>query len=274
MVDVIDFTSFYLVLGFKKYPMKKAFLFIYIMFINFVSMSQNTIVAHRGAWKTQKLPENSIASMLHAVELGCYGSEFDVHLTADNILIINHDDKYHDMIIEKTTLEDLHKFPLSNGEKLPILKEFFLAYKTKKTKTRLICEIKPVSSDEKALQIVELTLAMVKDLKLTSKVDYISFDYRIVKNLKKLNPKAHVQYLNGEKSPAELHADGVDGLDYHFSVFKKKPEWITEAKSLKMSLNAWTVNDEATIKWFLDNKFDQITTNEPELALELEKGKK
>lgn len=98
---------------------------------------------------------------------------------------------------------------------------------------------------------------------------YISFDYGIVKKVLELQPDANVAYLNGEKSPLELKADKVPGLDYHFSIFKKNPGWIEEAKKNKVELNVWTVNNAEDLKWFIDQKFDYITTNEPELLFEL-----
>jgi glycerophosphoryl diester phosphodiesterase len=39
---------------------------------------KNKVIAHRGAWKAQGLPQNSLASLREAVRLGCEGSEFDV----------------------------------------------------------------------------------------------------------------------------------------------------------------------------------------------------
>ncbi|MBK9678989.1 MAG: hypothetical protein IPO69_08985 [Saprospiraceae bacterium] len=37
-------------------------------------------------WACRK---NSIAALRHAIDLGCVGSEFDVHMTADDSLIIS-----------------------------------------------------------------------------------------------------------------------------------------------------------------------------------------
>jgi glycerophosphoryl diester phosphodiesterase len=56
-----------------------------------ITFADNVVVAHRGAWKQKDIPENSIASLKHAIELNCTGSEFDVRMTADDILIVNHD---------------------------------------------------------------------------------------------------------------------------------------------------------------------------------------
>ena len=226
----------------------------------------NPVIAHRGAWKAKNLPENSIASLKHAIELKCIGAEFDVHLTADNVLVINHDPKYHDLEIEKSTYQQLSSFPLSNGEKLPTLEEYIKAGKN--PYTRLVCEIKPASSVERGRLVAQQVVSLVKKLKAEKIVDYISFDYEILLKIRSLNPKAHLQYLNGTKSPAELKSDKINGADYHYSVFKRNPEWIAESKKLGLSLNAWTVNDAKDMEWLIANGFDFITTNEPELTFE------
>lgn len=99
-------------------------------------------------------------------------------------------------------------------------------------------------------------------------VVYISFDYDILKKIRTMNPTVSLQYLQGDKSPEQLKADGISGLDYHFSVFKKHPEWIESAKKNNITLNAWTVNDAEDMDWLIANGFNYITTNEPELLQE------
>ena len=110
---------------------------------------------------------------------------------------------------------------------------------------------------------------LVKELKAASFVVYISFDYEILKRLLDLDVTVSTQYLNGDIAPEQLKADGINGADYNFSVFQKHPEWIASAKKNNILLNAWTVNEEKDIKWLFENKFDFITTNEPELALDI-----
>src|SRR5687768_10559476 len=84
-----------------------------------VEFADNPVIAHRGAFKKNNLPENSIAALKEAIRLRCTGSEFDVRMTLDDTLIINHDPHYNGLEIEKTNYKDLSKIPLSNGEMLP-----------------------------------------------------------------------------------------------------------------------------------------------------------
>jgi len=234
-----------------------------------ISFAANPIVAHRGAFKKNGFPENSIASLRHAIELKCTGTEFDIHMTADDSLVINHDPHYNKLTIEKTTYADLIKTPLSNGEQLPTLQEYTLAGLKNNSATRLVFEIKPSGiSKERALLVTEKVVHLVHRLGAAPMAVYISFDYDVCKKVKQLDPHAHVQYLNGDKSPEEIKAGGLDGVDYHYSVFQKHPDWIGQAKKNNIALNAWTVNTAAEMDWLLANQFEFITTNEPELLAE------
>jgi glycerophosphoryl diester phosphodiesterase len=249
-------------------PKKNYFFSLCFLLKSLIGFSQNpnSVIAHRGAWKAYDLPENSIASLKQAIVLNCKGSEFDVHMTADGVLVVNHDAKYHDLEIEKSTYKQLSAYSLSNGEQLPRLKEYLKAGKNKNT--RLVCEIKPASNTKRGRMVAQKVVALVEKLKVKEIVDYISFDYDILLKIRSLDPMAHLQYLTGNKSPVELKKDKIDGLDYHFSVFKNRPEWIEDAKVLGLSLNTWTVNETKDLDWFIANNFDFITTNEPERAFE------
>jgi glycerophosphoryl diester phosphodiesterase len=228
---------------------------------------RNKVIAHRGAWKNTNSPENSLAALNHAINIGCEGSEFDVHLSADSVLFINHDDKIQGLDIEKSDSKQLAALKLTNGEALPTLTAY-LREGLKQNRTKLILEIKPSTiSTGRALALTKRVVAMVTAMKAEGWVDYISFDYDVCKEVIKLAPYAKVSYLKSDKAPAELAADGMYGLDYHFSIMQKHPEWITEAKAKNITINVWTVNDEALMDWLLKENADFITTNEPELLL-------
>lgn len=55
-----------------------------------------SVIGHRGA--AARAPENTLAGLRHAKELGCAWVEFDVRLTADGALVLCHDSR-----LERTT---------------------------------------------------------------------------------------------------------------------------------------------------------------------------
>lgn len=245
------------------------FFLMAIVVFSSCNAKKNAVVAHRGAWKKNNLQENSIAALRHAIDMKLPGTEFDVWRTADDSLVINHDAHYNKLPIEETNYADLIKFKLSNGEKLPTLNEYILEGKRNNKHTLLVCEIKPSQISKErgrmtALKVVET----VKKLKAEKITCYISFDYEILKQIRQVDNKTSLQYLEGNKSPKEVKLDNISGIDYHYSVFKKHPEWIKEAKENNITLNAWTVNDVEVMDWIIENNFDYITTNEPELLIQ------
>lgn len=239
-----------------------------------MQFADNPVIAHRGAFKAMHYPENSIAALRHAIELNCAGSEFDVWMTADDSLVLHHDPDYHGLQIEKASYAELVQFPLANGEPLPTLRNFLLAGIKDNRHTRLVLEIKPSKLEKsRGDTVAKKVVDLVTELKAKRYITYISFDYDILKTVLEKDPSALTQYLNGDQPPEQLKADGIAGLDYHFSVFKKYPQWITKAKQLDLQLNAWTVNNDSDMNWLLDSGFHFITTNEPELLLQIVKQK-
>src|SRR5690606_19712489 len=146
-------------------PSKRAiWLLLPLTFLAFAcgGNSETRVIAHRGAWKSQNLPENSIAALEHAIALGCYGSEFDVHMTKDSIPVVNHDPDFMGMDIETSNYADLLSLSLSNGEKIPTL-EAYLEKGLEQQGTRLILEIKKApSGTPRTLELTRKAVAMVK----------------------------------------------------------------------------------------------------------------
>jgi glycerophosphoryl diester phosphodiesterase len=251
--------------------MRVSFVFLALV-CSFQSMSQtktNTrVIAHRGAWKNTGVPENSIAALQHAIRLGCWGSEFDVHLSADSVPFILHDHSIQGIHIEKSTALQLSQIKLSNGEPLPTLEAYLEAGENQPT--RLILEIKSSSiSKERSLALAARCVEMVHKENMASITEYIAFDFDVCKKVKELDPSAVVTYLNGDKSPEELATAGLDGLDYHYSILKKNEMWLQDAHARKLITNAWTVNDEEIMQWLIEHRIDFITTNEPEKLIQL-----
>ncbi|KIC64792.1 glycerophosphodiester phosphodiesterase family protein [Chryseobacterium taiwanense] len=228
-----------------------------------IMKAQTQIIAHRGYFQSEPATtENSLKSLENAQKLKIYGSEFDVRMTKDGVLVINHDEHHGKMEISETDFKELEKLKLSNGEDFPTLKDYLKQGKKDKS-LKLIVEIKPDKTKEKEDELTAKTIKMIKDMKLESQSEFISFSLNICKEIKRLEPTFKVQYLRGELSPEQIKNEGLDGLDYHYSIFQKNPTWIAEAKALGLITNSWTVNDVAVYDELKKQGIGFITTNIP-----------
>lgn len=247
----------------------KNFYFTLIFMVGVIqsSLSQETI-AHRGAHKNNDLPENSIASLEAAGKQYLWGTEFDVHMTKDNMLVINHDIDFYGKDIPSSIYKLLSAKRHPNGESIPTLKRYL---KTGQTygNLKMILEIKENPDEERTLKATREIYEMVNKLGSQDQVEYISFSYPACQELRKLDNDISIHYLEGDKAPQELKQDGLSGLDYHFDVYKQHPEWIKQAKDLGLKTNVWTVNDEENIRYFIDQDIDYITTDDPRLVQRL-----
>ena len=228
------------------------------------------VIAHRGYWKTEGSAQNSLRSLEKAAEVKVYGSEFDVHLTADNVLIVNHDNDIQGKRIQTSTYAELKDLKLPNGECVPTLEQYLLKAKEKANRNvRLIFELKPHETPERNREAARRCVEMINQMKLAKRTEYISFNLDACKELIRLAPKADVYYLNGELSPKELKEMGFAGLDYHYKVLQKHPEWVQQCKVLKLKSNVWTVDDPVVMREMRDKGVDFLTTNQPEEALQI-----
>ena len=232
-------------------------------------MADTQVVSHRGYWKADGSAQNSLTSYKKANALGCYGSEIDVWITTDGVVYVNHDRTFKGCRIETSTSAEAGKVILDNGEHMPTLKQYLDV--VKKGKSQLVIEVKTHKDMWRQNLCIDKTLDLVKKAKLDKRVTYIAFSYAAVLRLIEKAPKGtEVYYLNGDKSPEELKQIGCAGPDYEQEVFKTKhPEWFDEFHRQGMKINVWTVDDEATMKYFIDKGVDYITTNEPVLLQSL-----
>jgi len=237
----------------------------------YLMQAQTKVIAHRGYWDCEGSAQNSIASLHKAQELRIYGSEFDVWMTSDGVLVVHHDADIEGLKIEDTPFALIKDFQLKNGEKLPTL-EAYLQQGKKDKKTKLILELKPHSTKDKEDRATAAAVKMVEKAGVRKHTEYISFSLNICKELVRLDPKAEVAYLNGDLSPQELKVLKITGIDYNLKVMQTKKHWIDEARKLKMTVNVWTVNEEADIQEMIEAGVDLITTDRPTVAKELTKS--
>lgn len=244
------------------------FIFLFSISSNFAQNMKTEIIAHRGAWKEFNLPQNSIASLEKAIELKCFGSEFDVHLTKDNIVVVNHDHDFYGIDIESNNYVDLLKKEHPNGEKIPTLEAYFKTGFQQNT-TKLILEIKTsnLGGTERTKKMIDvISKSLPKKAKPTN-LEFILFDYESALYTKKKFPNFQVHYLNGDKSAEEIQKAQLNGMDYHYKLLIKDPNMVPSFNKLGLKTNSWTVNDIEIAKQLKNQGINYITTDYPQLFL-------
>jgi glycerophosphoryl diester phosphodiesterase len=226
------------------------------------------IIAHRGYWDTPGSAQNSVAALQKAQELGIYGSEFDVYITTDDQLVLNHDATINGFTIENSTYDQLKNITLSNGEPLPTLNDYLQQGK-QDANTKLILEIKTHSNSANNLRAAAASVAAVAAAGMTEQVEYISFGLDICSEVVRLQPNAKVAYLLEDRTPQFLHDRGINGIDFYITVLRNHPNYITEAHQLGMTVNVWTVNSESDLIEMALAGVDYITTDQPLAARNL-----
>jgi glycerophosphoryl diester phosphodiesterase len=227
------------------------------------------VIAHRGAWKNTNLPQNSLGALNAAIGMGCFASECDIWMTSDSVLVVNHDPHFYDMPIESTTYNELLSKKYPNGESIATLQQF-LDVIIKQKETRLVLDIKPSKiSKERSIITARKSYEMVVANKAKKITDYILFDYDACLALEKIDPKANIAYLNGDKPPEEVANDGLWGIDYSYRALQKNESWVADAKRRKLTVNVWTVNEQALAESYINQNVEFITTDEPELLLKI-----
>lgn len=151
-------------------------------------MSKNTLLieGHRGF--PSLAPENSLEGFRKAYQSGINGIEFDIWLTADDVIVVSHGcnrmglDKVWDpkkeeftfVFIPKATYPELKQYRGANKtDELCTLEEVFdmLGYQSS---MYLNIEIKHDSD-----KIVEETLRMIKRKRITAKLNFCTFAHRL-----------------------------------------------------------------------------------------------
>lgn len=260
--------------------MKKIITLAAAAMVSVAAMAQPQVIAHRGFHATKGSCRNSIEALKQAQKLGLYGSECDINMTKDGVIVVAHGYLHPDKIyrkgediprlnIQKSTYEELKAIPLENGEVIPTLEEYLTQAKKSK-KTKLIIEIKDHLTPADETEIVQKTVEMVAKFGLEDMVEYIAFRPWVCFELKRCAPEGTpIAYLNGDYDPVYVKGMGISGIDYKYDVLKKKPKWIKSCQKRGLTVNVWTVNAEDKLRWVIEQGVDYITTDDPVLATKL-----
>lgn len=227
------------------------------------------IIAHRGV-RTNGEPDNSLAALATTQKTdGVYGVEFDIFITKDNVIVLNHDKttSNNGYKIEDSTFATVRTETLSNGEPLPTLDEW-LEQARSTPELVMVVEVKRHSNAARALACAQAAVDMIKAKGMEKRVAFISFDYEVCKLVSRELPNIVVGFSSNtsEKTPRQLNDDGINSLSYLWSSLSATGGYIESAHALNMNALTWTVSDAASILDCMAAGIDLIITNDVHIA--------
>ncbi|MBN1125147.1 MAG: glycerophosphodiester phosphodiesterase [Sedimentisphaerales bacterium] len=253
-----------------------------------VGCSKNVeIIAHRGA--SYLAPENTMASVTKAWQLGADAVEVDVYLSKDNRMVVIHDKDTKrtagvELDIAQATSVQLrqldagsHKDVKYAGEKIPFIEEVIAGIPAGK---KLYIEIK---CDE---TIVPYLQQAIEQSGKRQQIVVISFNFDVVKEVKHTMPDIPVYWLAGTRRDketkeylphdpawiAQVRQYGIDGLDVHYAGLTES--FAKDALSAGLGLYVWTVNDPIEALRLQKLGVHGITTDRPAWLKEQMKNKR
>lgn len=239
------------------------------------------IIAHRGA--SALAPENTMAAFRLARELGADGIELDVMLSADEELVVIHDDS-----LERTTngegkvadltwaemqpLDAGSKFnPAFAGEHLPTLSQVY-----EEMGGSLLIDVELKNYSHPYNQLPNKAVALTQKFNLLDSVLFSSFNPANLSAVRKLEPKIKLGLLAESGKSGALWRT-VYGRTFPFDAFHPyfsdvNAAMVKEQHRLGRQVNPWTVDDPQELKRLQGLGVDMVICNDPARARAILEG--
>mgnify|MGYP000878146361 CR=1 FL=1 len=230
-------------------------------------MTLPKIIAHRGA--SGHAPENTLAAFQLALDQKADGIELDVMLTADNQIVVIHDDTVDRTTdgsgrVRDMTLDQLKHLDAGDGEKIPTLEEVLVRFGGKYL---INIELKNYTTIFDGLPV--RVAKMVKDLGLTDTILFSSFNAFNLPRVRRHLPGATLGLLTAPNQARLLiwKLFKYDALHPYFSDVDEG--LVADCHSRQKQINVWTVNEPEDILRMAELHTDSIITNFPEMARQI-----
>ncbi|MGH7596726.1 MAG: glycerophosphodiester phosphodiesterase [bacterium] len=231
--------------------------------------------AHRGA--SGHAPENTLAAIRLAIEMGAEMCELDVQQTADDRLVVMHDDTLDRTTngkgnVSEMTLAELQQYdagswfdPRFAGEKLPALEEVVALVRGR---MQLNIEAKIHGHERNVPSLIVETLRRER---FDDECVVTSFDHKVVDEIKILAPELKVGYIFGWREfYAGVFARKVELLSTHFSLVDTT--FLKRTRAASKKVHVWTVNGQWHMRRMIEMGVDGILTNYPDRLNAINKG--
>ena len=247
--------------------------------INVGVLSRTQVTAHRGF--SHVAPENTMPAFQAAIDSGADYIELDVQLTADDQLVVFHDDRIDRTtngkgMLKNYTYEQLQQFSAGSwfskdGEfddvKIPLLTEVLDLVGND---IMLNIEIKRSGEPKKtAERVVEL----VKEYDIANSCYITSFSYDALKKVKQLDPKIKTGYIaNLSTATSYSRLPYIDAVSMNYLFVNQSV--VNSAHHNGKRIFVWTVDRQSEVQRMMALGVDNIITNRPDKVLEVVDSKK
>jgi len=197
------------------------------------SAERLSVIGHRGA--AGLAPENTLSAIRRALEIGVDAIELDVHVSADNVVIVHHDltlkpeitrtpdgewlSVWKGLPIKDLTLSKLKSYDVgrlkpytsysnryphqqpSDGERIPTLQEVISLLKSlNDVKTQLWIEIKTTPEQPKITRspttVASAVVQLLREENVSARARILSFDWRSLVHVQRIAPDIPTVYLS------------------------------------------------------------------------------
>lgn len=248
------------------------------------------VVAHQGGNRIG--PGETLPTYQQAVDLGVDMLEGDLHITADGVLVLIHDESVDRTtngsgLVEEMTLAELKKLDAAyywtpddgatypyrgQGITVPTLVELFTAFpdfpvnleikKTERSIAQPLCDLlREYNMQEKVLIASFYDEQMAEFRQICPEVATSGSRGEVTKFV-----ILNYAFLGGIYSPA---AEALQVPERDSGILIVRPGFISGANSRNMQVHVWTPNTPEELHHFIDLGVDGIITDRPDLLLAL-----
>ncbi|MFA9558358.1 glycerophosphodiester phosphodiesterase family protein [Evansella sp. AB-rgal1] len=241
---------------------------------NIVYLKWNVqVAAHRG--DLHAAPENSMSAISAAIEGGADAVEFDIMLTKDGEIILNHDYDLQRVAgiptrVSEMTYEEIREIDIGRlfsdrfiGERIPTLDDVF--EEIQEENVTIIVDVK-VNDHTRREEFAKKIVASIEEFELIDTAYVQAFDNAILREIRSLNSDIKIGQI------LFMAAGNLEGLDVDFYTIRQtmlSERFIRNARRQNRGVWVWTVNIERNMREVLKYDIDGIITDYPEKALNL-----
>jgi glycerophosphoryl diester phosphodiesterase len=221
------------------------------------------IIGHRGA--KGHAPENTLISFQKALDLGVDGMELDVHLSADNQIIVIHDETVNrttngDGFVNQLSLQELKALRIADIHQIPTLVEVL----------DLIDRKIVLNIELKGKHTAKPVLALIEKYMTTKNWNYnsfliSSFDWNLLQEMHQLNPKIALGVLTATDVDLAIgFAQSIKAKSIHpyFHLLNQENTLLMQQKGFQVF--PWTVNEPEDIQKIKSYTVNGIITDFPD----------